>query len=206
MKEACFLSGTSLMIFVLVFPFLTLGCIAFLACSAIPPLRRYALGASLWCAACIPCLIATFITYGLAILGLTKLRPLLRWNGSHMVGFFKPSWIGWLFFTIMLIAVAIASAAIAAIHGIIIRRMTFALFRIYLAAVSFGVGVLSCLIISFVFAMDLLEPTRYIPIALLTLLSAAGLSYFCSSNAVHFRGTHPKYFPIVTPAEFNPER
>lgn len=193
------------MIFLLVFPFLTMGCVAFLACSAIPPLRRYALGASLWCVACIPCLIATFIAYGLANLGLTKLLPLLKWNDSYGVSFSKASWTVWLFFTLVLIVVAIASTAIAAIHGVIIRRMTLALFRAYLAAVSFGVGVLICLIISFFFAMDLLEPTRYIPVGLLTLLCAAGLSYFCSSHAAHFRGRHPERFPIVTREEFNPE-
>jgi hypothetical protein len=44
------------MIFFLAVPFLVLGCVCFLVCATIRPLRRFALSSALWCVACVPCL------------------------------------------------------------------------------------------------------------------------------------------------------
>ena len=193
------------MIFFIVFPFLAIGCVTFLICSVIPPLRRFTLSASLWCVACIPCLMASLIMCGLSSIGLHKILALLQWNNGSDITFHQTSWSGWLFFFIVLIAVIAGATIITLLHGIIIRRLTLALFRIYVGAVSFGVGVSIYLLLSLTFAMRLLEPARYLPAALLGFLFAVSLAYVCFKNASLFRGPHPTRLPIVTLEEFGPE-
>jgi hypothetical protein len=191
------------MIFFIVFPFLALGCAAFLFSAAIPKLRRFALSSSLWCVACAICLIAVVITLALIGTGIAALHGLFQRPFLGSMHFGQSSWIGWLFLGFALITTVVGATAITLLHGIVIRRFTLALFRLYLAAVSFGVGVLSCALLIMAFGEHFLLLTFPIPAVLFSILIALALSYACLRIAPQFRGSYPQRFPIVTPEEFN---
>jgi len=190
------------MILFVAFPFLAAGCACFLICAAISPLRRFALSSSLWCVTCIPCLIAILAAVILWSLGIDALQRLMKPDFGTSLGFHQASWIGWLLAIVSLIVTIIGATAATLIHGIIIRRLTLALFRLYVAGVSFGVGVLTCSFVLFAFATHLLSLASFLPAALASLLAAFALAYACFRNASGFRGSHPQRFPVVTPEEF----
>jgi hypothetical protein len=190
------------MIFFIAFPLLAVGCACFLLCAAVPPLRRFALSSSLWCIACIPCLFAFLAAVVLWSLGVDALRRILRMDFGASLSFHQTSLLGW-FLAIAAIVVTVAGAtAITLIHGIIIRRLTLALFCLYVAVVSFGVGILTCSFVLFAFAMHLLSLTAFLPAALASLSAASALAYACFRNATGFRGSYPQRLPVVTPGEF----
>jgi hypothetical protein len=190
------------MILFLAVPFLTIGCVCFLLCAAIPALRRFALSSSLWCVACVPCLFAILAAVILWSLGVDALGRLLKPDFGVSLSVHQTSRLGW-FVAITAFAFTIAGAtAVTLIHGIIIRRLTLALFRLYVAVVSFGVGILTCSFVLFAFAMHLLSLTAFLPVALASLAAASALAYACFRNAPGFRGSYPQRFPVVTPEEF----
>jgi hypothetical protein len=190
------------MIFFVAFPFVAIGCICFLLCAVIRPLRRFALSSSLWCVACVPCLLAILAAVILWSLGVDALRRLVKPDFGTTFGFHQTSWLGWIL-AITTVGITIAGAtAITFIHGIIIRRLTLALFRIYIAVVSFGGGILTCSFVIFAFAMHLLSLAAFLPAALASLAAASALAYACFRNASGFRGSYPQRFSVVTPEEF----
>jgi hypothetical protein len=160
------------------------------------------LASSLWCVACVPCLIAILAAVILWSLGVDALQRLLKPDFGTSLSFHHASWLGWTL-AITTVVVTIAGATtVTLIHGIIIRRLTLALFRFYVAMVSFGVGILTCSFISFAFATHLLSLVSFLPAALAGLLAASALTYVCFRNATSFRGSYPQRFPVVTPDEF----
>ena len=190
------------MILFVVFPFLAIGCASFLFCAAIPPLRRYALSSSLWWVACVPCLLAILAAIILWSAGLYALRQFFKPSFGTSISMHQTSLTGW-FLSIATILIVIAGATtITLIHGIVIRRLTLALFRLYVAAVSFGVGILACTFVLLLFAEHLLSLTAGLPAALGSLFAAVALAYTCFRNASGFRGSYPQRLPIVTPEEF----
>jgi len=116
------------MILFIAFPFLAAGCACFLFCAAIPRLRRFALSGSLWWVACIPCLFAILTGLILWSLGLDALRRLLRPDLAASLSVHQTSWLGWLLAIITLVVTVTGATAITLIHGIIVRRLTLALF------------------------------------------------------------------------------
>jgi hypothetical protein len=191
------------MILFIAFPFVAAGCAAFLFCAAIPPLRRFALSSSLWCVACVPCLLVIFATVILWSAGITALQKLLQSPFAISAGVHRSSWTDWLFFSIAVIVALAGTTVITLIHGIIIRRLTLALFRLYATAVSFGVGILSCAFLSLSFGEHLWTLTFRAPTAFMSLLLASALAYVCFRSAPHFRGSYPQRFPVVTYEEFD---
>jgi hypothetical protein len=190
------------MILFIAFPFLAAGCACFLLCAAIPRLRRFALSSSLWWVACIPCLFAILTGLILWSLGLDALRRLFRPDLAASLSVHQISWLGWLLTITTLIVTVTGATAITLIHGVIVRRLTLALFRLYVAGVSFGVGVLTCSFVLFAFATHVLSLTAFLPAALVSLLAASALAYTCFKNASGFRGSYPQRFTVVTPEEF----
>lgn len=189
------------MIFFIAFPFLAAGCATFLICAAIPPLRRFALSLSLWFAACIPCLLASVASIVIFNLGLSGLNIFFQQTGIMGIHFHQTTWIGW----IQVIATAIATfggaTAITLFHGVITRRLTLALFRVYVAGVSFGVGLLTTFFVAIACRLggNLL---RFATVCLLGIVPAALLAYINSRNAKQYRGDYPQIFPIVSREEF----
>jgi hypothetical protein len=66
------------MVLFVAFPFLAFGCASFLLCAAIPPLRRFALSSSLWCVACVPCLLTILAAIIVCSAGAGSLSSLLQ--------------------------------------------------------------------------------------------------------------------------------
>jgi hypothetical protein len=190
------------MILFIAFPFLAMGCVCFLLCAVIPPLRRFALSSSLWCVACVPCLFAILAAVVLWSLGVDALQRLMKPDFGASLSLHQTSWLGWLVAISTFVFTVVGATAITFIHGIIVHRLTLALFRLYVAIVSFGVGILTCSFVLFAFAMHLLSLTAFLPAALASLLAASALAYACFRNAAGFRGSYPQRFPVVTPEEF----
>src|SRR5271170_2997877 len=118
------------MILFIVFPFLAAGCVSFLVCAAIPPLRRFALSGSLWCVACVPCLLAILTVIVLWSAGAYALRQFFKLDPVTSISVHQTSWIGWLLAIATLVITIAGATVITLLHGIIIRRLTLALFRL----------------------------------------------------------------------------
>jgi hypothetical protein len=191
-------------IFILVVPFLMAGCSAFIVCAAIPPLQRFALGASLWFVACVPCIVGLLLVMALCDIGAHAVGELFRWDPGMLTRFSGRglSWPGWLGLTAAALAVGAGASIITVAHGIVIRRMTLSLFKLYVAFVSFGVGVLSSGFLAIAIGDKIDMSEHVLPTWTVCLLLAVALSRICYRNARLFRGTYPKTFPIVTREEF----
>jgi uncharacterized protein YacL len=105
------------------------------------------------------------------------------------------------------IALALAMIALASIiamlHQAVIHRLTLALFRLYVAGVGFGIG----LLLSVLLAVGLAAASIHIPhpgpsFLILAILSASTTALLCFRNAPSLRGRLPRNFPIVTEGEF----
>jgi hypothetical protein len=191
------------MIFEIALPFLALGCAAFLILAAIPKLRPFALSISLWCVAFAFCLIAAVLGLLLVSIGIAAFHDLFQRHSFSLPNVGHHSWIGWFLFSFVVVVTIAGATGITAVHGIITRRLTLALFRIYVAAVSFGVGILSCAFVLLVFNDHLFNMAFVIPATSFGLLLTSALSYACFKNASRFRGSYPQRFPIVTLEEFD---
>ena len=130
------------MLFVLlaliVFVFLVIGSIAFLVCVLLPPTRRFALSAALWFAVWGPCSVGLMVLAGLGLAGgaLAMKAANMHWTDApRMLGA-----LGWSYMIVgTLITIGVATGA-AWLHQWLIHRFTFALFRIYVTAISAGIG------------------------------------------------------------------
>jgi len=191
------------MIFEIAIPFLALGSASFLICAAIPQLRRFALSTSLWCLAFAFCLIAVVIALLFVSTGFAALHELFhRHSVIDLSNSGQTSWAGWLFIIFSVAAATTGATAITAVHGIITRRLTLALFRLYLAVVSFGVGLVSFAFVLLVYINLLFDPYFVVPVTIVGLSLMLLLSYMCFRNASQFRGSYPERFPVVTHEEF----
>jgi hypothetical protein len=134
--------------------------------------------------------------------GAHALRQFFKLDFGTSVSVHQTSWIGWLLAIATLVITIAGATVITLLHGIIIRRLTLALFRLYVAAVSFGVGILTCSFALFAFATHLLSLPVFLPAALISLFAASALAYACFKSALDFRGPYPDRFPVVSPEEF----
>ncbi len=182
-----------------------LGCAVFLVCAAIPFLRRFALSASLWCLCLAPWIFAMIflaVLFGLATDTLRNLHHPLwiarDWSSSAQTGF-------GILISVIAVAGSLVTATVAArVHQFAIHRMTLALFRLYVAGVSFGVGVLSSFFISIsvsaYFHLSLSHPI--VICGFCGLVFSILLSVLCYRFASQFRGKLPSSFSPVTEDEF----
>jgi hypothetical protein len=120
-----------------VFLFLVVGAAVYVICGLVPPLRKFALSAALWCAVWGPCMVAWLTLTGL-ILGAHGVAMEAA-KAKHIALPALPNlWTGYGVFG--LVAIVFVVTVVAWLHQIVVRRMTYALFRIYAGLVSTGVG------------------------------------------------------------------
>jgi len=193
------------MAFFLIIPFFMFGCTVFLICAAVPFLRRFALSASLWCLCLAPWLFGMVflaVLLGLATDALRNLHHPL-WIAQDWSSSAKTS------FGVLISAVAVAGSLVTAtvaarVHQFAIHRMTLALFRLYVAGVSFGVGVLSSFFVSICVSaylhLSLSHPI--VVCGFCGLIFSSLLSFLCYRFASQFRGKLPISFSLVTEDEF----
>src|ERR1700735_3569746 len=125
-----------LVFFFVAFFFLVLGALQFLLCVAVPRLRKYALSAALWWAVWGPCSVGLMSLAGLALAA----RAFTEKDGDavhihpHLV-----SGIAWGYVILGGLGTAAIATSLAWLHQTIVRRVTFALFRLYAMVVSAGI-------------------------------------------------------------------
>lgn len=179
------------------FPFVASGCLAFLICCTVKTLRRFALGCSLWCVASLPCTTISLIIVSSFIHKYVSFDIASGWANAipdHP----------WVVKTATIGLVVVGATSITILHGIVIRRTTLALFRIYVAFVGFGVGVLSVLSLGMYLMAEYGQGMRDLFIANIAASCAGGffLARFCFRSASEFRGPYPNRFPLISASEY----
>jgi hypothetical protein len=122
----------------IIFMFLLLGSLVFIASALVPPSRRYALSAALWCAVWGPCSVGLLGLAGVGLVAtafITKSGDMETFHTPHLLAVF-----GWSYLTICILVTMVLATAVAWLHQFLIHRLTFALFRLYATAVSAGIG------------------------------------------------------------------
>jgi hypothetical protein len=192
-----------LLFLAIVFLFLTLGAIVFILCTLIPPLRRYALSAALWCAFWGPCTAAWLILAGLLAIASRYVMQTAATRHLHL-----PTWPSGTAptYAVLAILLTLAAATIAAIlHQLLARQMTFALFRIYATLVSAGIGSVFawCLWFGLGLASGLhLPPAALIVMPFLSLTICSAFGWAAYRHAHQLRSPTTANLSWVTQAEF----
>jgi hypothetical protein len=184
----------------IVFFFLVLGAVVFLICVLIPPLRRYALSAALWCATWGPCSIVFLLIAGTAVIAEAFIT-----NNGNMQSLHAPRLVpalGWSYLAIAILATSATASIVAWIHQTLTHRLTFALFRLYATAVCAGIGSV------FGWCLGWLMLAREIPhtfplwiLAMLALIGSFGTAAY--RGACSLRGEPPASFTWISAEEFN---
>jgi len=183
-----------------VFAFLVVGAVVFVFCGLVPPLRKYGLSAALWCAMWGPSLVAWLLFAGLGLVANGFAMRAAQTRRIHLPDL--PHNIGTGYAVLGIIGAILLATIIASIHQIVIRQMTFALFRIYAGLISAGVGSVWgwCLWIWLV--LDSQIPYR-------VLLWGIGMVGFCVAFgyagfhwAKNLRSDTPTRFGLVSQQEF----
>ena len=122
----------------IIFIFLLLGSLVFIASALVPQSRRYALSAALWCAVWGPCSVGLLGLAGAGLVAtafITKSGDMEAFHTPHLLAAF-----GWGYLTIGFVVTMTVATGAAWFHQFLIHRFTFALFRLYATAVSAGIG------------------------------------------------------------------
>jgi hypothetical protein len=186
-----------------VYVFLQLGAVTFVVCVVVPPWRKYALSAALWCAVWGPCFIGIAL---LAVLGIFARDFAVR--TENLQSFASPkvfAALGWGYLTLAALATAAVATVASWVHQKVVRRFTFALFRLYAAGVCAGIGsvfglLLGLLIWQFHGNIDALY--GYLLWGASTLVLMVAFANVAYKHAGRLRGVAPTIFPWVTPEEF----
>jgi len=187
-----------LVFFFVIFFFLALGALQFLLCIAVPRLRKYALSAALWWAVWGPCSVGLMSLAGLALVA----RALTVKDGDaihihpHLV-----AGIAWVYVILGGFGTAVIATGLAWLHQAVVRRFTFALFRIYATIVSAGIGS----VFGWCFGWWILTyELRYGCVlwisSMVVLIAGFGMAAFKGSRAL--RGEAPVNFAWVSREEF----
>jgi hypothetical protein len=177
--------------------FLMFGCVAFMVCAAVPRLRRFALGAALWLAAWGVMSPGAVLlnAFALGVLAESHAReavPLNRMVLDHLK-------------TVAIangIVISIAATLLTLGHGFIVRRITLALFRLYVTAVAAGVCFLACLLT--LLAVDLYHPSlpAFTGSLLLAGVGAFLIASLCYRLPGEFRAFRPGKLQPVSEMEY----
>jgi hypothetical protein len=188
-------------LFVLIFfAFLVLGSIAFLVCALIPPTRQYALSAGLWFVVSGICSVALLLLAGLGfVTGALAIKAgNMQWTEAPKF----LSAIGWSYLGVgALITILVATCA-AWLHQKLVHRFTFALFRLYAAVISAGIGSVFGWLLSWCIAAKAVTHLgiAFSVFAMLILIVGFGMAaYKC---ARWLRGKAPSRFTWISPEEF----
>jgi len=189
-----------LIIAAIVFAFLLLGSIVFVVCALVPPLRRYALSAALWCAVWGPCSVAFLLLAGLGFLAHTLATKAGDVQSLHVPRLLAP--FGWAYLVFWILTTTGVATVVAWLHQVLVRRLTFALFRLYATAVTAGIGsVFGWCLGWWLLASEVIQhvlPWRLLGMPVLI----AAFGYAAYKGARGFRGEAPARFTWISPEEF----
>ncbi|MGA7858994.1 MAG: hypothetical protein WCA11_13755, partial [Terracidiphilus sp.] len=188
------------LIALIVFVFLVMGSIAFLICVLLPPTRRYALSAALWFAVCGPCSACFVVIAGLGLAGgaLVMKAGKMQWTDSpRLLGT-----LGWSYLVVGALVTIGAATGAAWLHQWLIHRFTFALFRIYVTAVSAGIGSVLGWWLGWWMTAKGVNHLGVLWWALGMLIFIQGFGVAAYKNARRLRGKAPTGFTWISPEEF----
>jgi hypothetical protein len=123
--------------FVILF-WLATGAVQFLICVAVPRLRRYALSAALWWAMWGPCSVGLMFLAGFAVV----VNAFIAKDGNISL-FHHPHFLeslGWGYVLLGILFTSSIASVVSWLHQAVVRRFTFALFRLYSTVVVAGIG------------------------------------------------------------------
>jgi hypothetical protein len=184
---------------IIVFLFMVVGAAVFLICVVVPPFRRFALSAALWCVTWGPCSVALMTLAGLALVAdafITKNGSAQSLHSPKLLSVF-----GWGY----LIAGALSTAAVATVaawlHQFIVRRFTFALFRVYATLIVAGIGSVFAWALSWwMLSRDTSHVWAWSLLSMLVLVAGFGAAAYRGARGL--RGGAPKNLAWVSQEEF----
>ena len=185
----------------IMFLFLLVGSVVFLLFLLLPPVRRYALSAALWCAVWGPCSITWMLVAGVGLIATAFITKTGDAQTLHYPGL--TSVFGWRYLSVgILVTVALATAS-AYIHQAVVARLTFALFRVYAAVVSASIG--SVFGWCFGWWMMAKNTSGHVSMSLwvitmLALIACFGVAAYKGARGL--RGEAPDSFTWISPDEF----
>lgn len=186
------------MAILLMAPFLFAGVLAFLLCTMVKPMRRFALSSALLLAAMGPLLLGNLLAFALTSYGLHQLSN----QGIAAIASGLDRRLAYLVIGVALLE----CAAIVAVHGWIIRRLTLNLFKAYFAFVTVGVMFLFGLLIDIACGPAGLGVRAGWAGLILLLLSSVAicalLVRYCVQRVREFRGPRPERWQPVTMDEY----
>lgn len=185
----------------IVFFFLLVGSIVFLACLLLPPIRRYALSAALWCAIWGPCSIILMLVAGVGLIATAFIAKAGDGQTFHTPRLLPA--FGWSYLAVgVLVTVTVATAS-ARIHQAVVRRLTFALFRLYAAVVSAGIGsVFGWCLGLWMVAKSVSGHVSLLLWGICMLALIVGFGAAAHIGARGLRGGPPERFTWISPDEF----
>ena len=186
----------------IIFLFLLIGSIVFLMCLLVPRTRQYALSAALWCAMWGPCSVTLMVLAGVGLIAaafITKTGDLQTFHTPRLLSVF-----GWSYLIAGILITTVVATASAWIHQTVVRRFTFALFRLYSAAVSAGIG--SVFGWSLGWWMMYREVSGYVwffiwGICMFALITTFGITVYKGARGL--RGEMPKSFTWISSTEYS---
>jgi hypothetical protein len=183
----------------IVFAFLFLGSIVFLACIVLPPTRRYALSTAFWFAVWGPCSVVLMMIAGLGLVAgalVMKTGSMQLTDAPKLLAAF-----GWSYVMVgALITTTVATGA-AWFHQMLIHRFTFALFRLYATVISAGIGsVLGWSLGWWIVAKGITHPGLWWVLEMVILIAGFGIAAYKGARGL--RGKMPTKFTWISPEEF----
>jgi hypothetical protein len=183
----------------IVLGFLLLGAVVFVVCALAPPLRRYALSAALWCAVWGPFTVTWMAVAGLGLVAVAFINTSGDFHPLHSPRLVEG--FGWTYLVVGVLATAAVATGTAWLHQKIVRRFTFALFRLYATAVSAGIGCVFGLVLGWWIWMDVPRYGLFLWCLGMPIL-VAGFGFAAYRNARRLRGEAPTGFTWITAAEY----
>jgi hypothetical protein len=180
-----------LLFIMVVFFFLLVGAIMFLACLLVPTARQYALSVALWFATLGPCAVGLMLLAGAVVLADVMVTKTPRW----------PAALGWGYAVVGVVFSAGVATAAAWIHQAITRRLTFLLFRLYAMAVVAGIGsVFGWALSWWMLSTEIPHVWIWSLLGMLGLVGGFGAAAYKGARGL--RGEVATRFPWVSPEEF----
>ena len=185
----------------IVFLFLLIGSTIFLACLPLLQSRQYALSAALWCAMWGPCTVVLMLIAGVGLIATAFVE-----NTGSMQTFHAPRLVaafGRGYLLVGILVTALVATVTAWAHQALMRRLTFALFRVYAAVVVGGIGsVFGWSIGWWMMAKSLggHVPILVWSLCMLTLIASFGAAAYRGARGL--RGVPPENFTWISHAEY----
>lgn len=183
----------------ILFAFLVLGAVVFVACALMPPLRHYALSAALWCATWGPCTVGWMTLAGLGLVATAFITKNGDPQSFHSPRLFEV--FGWAYLMMGLLVTAAVATGVAWLHQKAVRRFTFALFRVYTTAVSAGIGGVFGFLLGWWIWMEVLHYGLFLWCLGMPIL-VVGFGLAAHRNARQLRGNAPTSFTWITSEEY----